>query len=169
MRREIIIYLFLGLLLSCQSNYFEKDLSNILNLETVEIEKVEVFDEWAGQHGEGYILEIYVLSQSTVQSFLSRTEKEIGEKKHGDKVWQKYGWKPSPIDTSFSEVQIICLNYMTNNDKLKNKISELGNVMKEKGVFYSFYYSPDKENPRSVQLFILDTKSRRLFAIDQQV
>ena len=63
----------------------------------------------------------------------------------------------------------MCLNYASNNDKIKSQLKEIKEILKKGGVYYSFYYRPDKENPQNVQLFILDIQSKKIYAIDQQV
>lgn len=161
------LFLFLS---SCSTSFFKDDLSLKLDIEKVEIENSKTLDEWAGMQGDGFILEVYDLSEKTIQDFENKSSKELPDKKEKDENWQKYNWSKTPVDSSFNKVFIMCLNYSSDNQELKTQLNEIGKLIeREDGAYYSFYYKPDKENPQNVQLFILDSKNRKLYAIDQQI
>ena len=63
----------------------------------------------------------------------------------------------------------MCLYNSGYNKKLKVKLNEIKRLIEKEGVYYSFYYRPDKEHPQNVELFILDVQNRKLYAIDQQL
>lgn len=160
------IFLFLS---SCNTSFFKDDLSPILGVEKVEIENNQTLDEWAGLQGDGFILEVYELSEKTVQTFINQPAKNLPDKKEDGKNWQKYNWNKTPVDSSYNEVFIMCLNYSSNSEKIKVQLNEIKKLIEKEGAYYSFYYRPDKENPQNVQLFILDVQSKKLYAIDQQI
>jgi phage-related protein len=167
---KLILSVFpLIFLSSCNTSFLKDDLSSILGMEKVEIENNQTLDDWAGNQGEGFILEVYELSEKTVQTFINQSSKRLPDKKEKVKNWQKYDWRIVPVDSSFNEVFIMCLNYSSDNQKLKTQLDEIKLLIKNEKVYYSFYYRPDKENPQNAQLFILDTKSRKFYAIDQQI
>lgn len=167
---RLICSVFLSLFLSsCNTSFFKGDLSPILGLEKVEIENSQTLDEWAGAQGDGFILEVYELSEKTVQAFINQSVKNLPNKKEEGKNWQKYNWSKAPVDSSYNEVFIMCLNYSSDSEKLKTQLNEIKKLIEKEGVYYSFYYRPDKENPQNAQLFILDVQSRKLYAIDQQI
>lgn len=159
-------FLFLS---SCNTSFFKDDLTSILGVEKVEIENSQTLDEWAGAQGDGFILEVYELSEKTVQAFINLSSKNLPNKKEEDKKWQKYDWRKVPVDSSYNEVFIMCLNYSSDRKKLKVQLNEIKKLMEKEGVYYSFYYRPNKENPQNVQLFILNVQSRKFYAIDQQI
>lgn len=170
MHYRLIFIVFLCLFLSsCNSLFFMDALSAILGVEKVEVENSQTLDEWAGVQGDGFILEVYELSEKTVQSFIKQSSKNLPDKKEKNKNWRKYDWSKTPIDSSYNEVFITCLNYSSNSEKLKAQLNEIKKLIEKEGVYYSFYYRPDKENPQAVQLFILDVQSRKFYAIDQQI
>ncbi|MDB5232744.1 MAG: hypothetical protein JWN76_3549 [Chitinophagaceae bacterium] len=170
MHYRLIFSAFLFLFLSsCNTSFIKDDLSSILGVEKVEIENRQTLDEWAGKQGDGFILEVYELSEKTVQTFIKQSSKNLPDKKEEGKNWQKYNWNKAPVDSSYNEVFIMCLNYSSDSEKLKVQLNEIKKVMENEGVYYSFYYRPDKENPQNVQLFILDVQSRKLYTIDQQI
>lgn len=170
MNYRIIFSVFLFLFLSsCNLSYFKKDLSQILGVEKKEIKNIQNFNEIAGIQGEGYILEIYTLSEKAIQAFKNNPLKNLPDKQEEGKEWQKYNWSTFPIDSSYNEVFIMCLNYSGYGKKLKVKLDEIKRLIEKEGVYYSFYYSPDKVNPQDVQLFILDVQNRKLYAIDSQI
>lgn len=170
MHYRLIFIIFLCLFLSsCNSLFFKDALSPILGVEKVEVENSQTLDEWAGVQGDGFILEVYELSEKTVQSFIKQSSKKLPDKKEKNKNWRKYDWSKTPIDSSYNEVFITCLNYSSNSKKLKAQLNEIKKLIEKEGVYYSFYYRPDKENPQAVQLFILDVQSRKFYAVDQQI
>ncbi|RZJ91412.1 MAG: hypothetical protein EOO20_05145 [Chryseobacterium sp.] len=170
MHYRLIFIVFLCLFLSSCNVFFFKDaLSPILGVEKVEVENSQTLDEWAGVQGDGFILEVYELSEKTVQSFIKQSSKNLPDKKEKNKNWRKYDWSKTPIDSSYNEVFIMSLNYSSNSEKLKVQLNEMRKLIEKEGVYYSFFYRPDKENPQAVQLFILDVQSRKFYAIDQQI
>jgi hypothetical protein len=170
MHYRIIFSVFLFLFLSsCDLLFFKSDLSQILGIEKIEIENIQTFNEIAGIQGEGYILEIYTLSEKTIQAFINNPIKNLPDKQEEGKEWHKYNWSTFPIDSSYSEVFNMCLYNSGYNKKLKVKLNEIKRLIEKEGVYYSFYYRPDKEHLQNVQLFILDVQNRKLYAIDSQV
>jgi len=170
MHYRIIFSVFLFLFLSsCNLSYFKKDLSQILGVEKKEIKNIQNFNEIAGIQGEGYILEIYTLSEKAIQAFKNNPLRNLPDKQEEGKEWHKYNWSTFPIDSSYSEVFNMCLYNSGYNKKLTVKLNEIKRLIEKEGVYYSFYYSPDKVNPQDAQLFILDVQNRKLYAIDSQV
>ncbi|MBA3827724.1 MAG: hypothetical protein H0X33_02200 [Taibaiella sp.] len=163
---SVFLFLFLS---SCNTSFFKDDLSQILGVDKVEIENSQKLNEWAGRQGDGFVLEIYYLSEKTVRAFKDKPLKNLPDKREEGKEWKKYNWSASPVDSSYNEVFIMCLNYSSNSEKLKVQLNEIKKLMGKKGVYYSFYYRPNKYNPQNVQLFILDIQSRKLYTIDQQI
>ena len=154
---------------SCSTSYFKNDLSKILGIKDVEIENSQLFEEWAGVQGDGFILEIYTLSEKSVQSFEETSNKELPSKMGKNNIWHKYDWSSIPVDSSYSEIFIVCLNYFSSSDTIKIQLRKIQEIMCKEDVYYSFYYKPNKDNPQSVQLFVLDIQYRKLYAIDQQI
>jgi hypothetical protein len=171
MSRKLIYNIFLFIFLcSCNTSFIKNDLPKILDVDKVEIKKSQILNEWAGIHGDGFILEIYKLSEKTIQNFEEKSLKKLPDKKEKDKIWQKYNWSTLPIDSSYNEIFIMCLNYFSNNAKIRNILTEIKELIEEeKRMYYSFYYRPNKENPQNVQLFILDIENKKLYVIDQQI
>ncbi len=153
---------------SCQNKYFEKDLPKLMNVENIEIVNVQTLDEWGGSQGDGFILEVYELSQHTVDSFIKRTYKKLPEKENRES-WFKYDWSKVPIDTSYIEIQTMTLNYSASNEKLNKILNEIKTVLNKKETYNAFYYKPNKENPNNVEMFVLDTETNKFYAIDQQL
>jgi hypothetical protein len=169
MLHKLIIGAFVVLFLnSCSTSFFEDNLSQILGVQA-EIENVQTFNESAGIHGDGFILEKYKLSEKTIKTFIEKPFQDLPDKTEGGKHYQKYNWSKDAIDSSYNEIFIMCLNYASDNEKIKVQLNEINNVLKKKEIYYSFYFIPNKENPQNVQLFILDVQCQRLYAIDQQI
>jgi hypothetical protein len=170
MINRLIFSIFLSILLGgCNSSFFKDDLSLILDVENVEIENYQTIDEWAGMQGEGFIFEVFELSEKTIQTFINQSSKNLPDKKEESENWQKYNWDKVPVNSSYKEIFSMCLNYSSNSQKIKVKLNELKKLIEKDGVYYSFYYKPEIENPQNVQLFILDIESRKFYVIDQQI
>ena len=58
------------------------------------------------------------------------------------------------------------LSYYNGNKKSELVLQQVKKSLKRADVHYAFYYKSDRSNPQSVQLFVLDIKSRELYAID---
>lgn len=158
---------FLALLLSitsCQSKVFKDELGHILGVEEVEIEESQGTNEFGG-FGEGHSLEVYVLSERTVQAFVNKASKTLPNK-NDDEAWQKYDWDTAPFDSTYNEIMIMSLNYSSGNRKLETQLNDIKQVLKKGDNYYSFYYKPDKENPQDVQLFVLDVHNKKLYITD---
>lgn len=170
MHYRIIFSVFLFLFLSsCDLLFFKSDLSQILGVEKKELKNIQNFNEISGIQGEGYILEIYTLSEKAIQAFKNNPIRNLPDKQEEGKEWHKYNWSTFPIDSSYNEVFNMCLNYSGSSKRLKVKLNEIKRLIEKEGVYYSFYYRPDKEHPQNVELFILDVHNRKLYAIDQQL
>lgn len=165
--KKYIAAIGLVLLFSCQSGVFKDKLPEILGISNVEIKDNHGTDEFGG-FGEGYTLEIYELSESTVNSFIDRTSKILPDKKE-KATWKKYDWQKTPVDSSYNEILIMSLNYSGGNKKLETELSEIKKVLEKPEVYYSFYYSPNKDNPQDAQFFVLDVQTGKLYVIESKV
>ena len=162
--KKILLAICVSSLLGCQSSVFKKEVSELLNVNNAEIVNSKGTDEFGG-FGEGYTIEVYELSDKTIKDFENKKTKELPVKKD-DSTWQKKDWSKTPIDSSFSEIFIMGLNYSSGNKKIETELKEIKQLVEKSEVYYSFYYKPDKENPQDVQLFILDVPSRKLYTIE---
>lgn len=157
--KKLVLLLPLLFILSCQSGVFKNDLSEILGVSNVEIKNSRGADEFGG-FSEGYTIEIYELSEETTKAFIAQSNKILPSKEG----WKKFDWSKTPVDTSYTEIFGI-LNYM-GGKKVENLLSEIKVLLKKTEVYYSFYYKPDKDNPQDLQLFVLDTKSKKLHIVE---
>ena len=81
MHYRIIFSGFLFLFLSsCNLSYFKNDLSQILGVEKKELKNIQNFNEISGIQGEGYILEIYTLSEKAIQAFKNNPIRNLPDK-----------------------------------------------------------------------------------------
>lgn len=159
---RIVIPTLIVFFFGCQSSYFKNDLSQILGVEKVDVESFSSKDEFGG-FGEGYTLEKYKLSKVTIDEFQGGRSKLLPVKDGG---WQRYGWSKAPIDSSFKEVIYMPLSYYDGNKKLEIVLQQVKKSLERADVYYAFYYKSDRSNPQSVQLFVVDIRSRELYAID---
>jgi hypothetical protein len=153
---------------SC-SYSFEKDLRKILGLSHIKINNKQEFSEWKGFQGDGFILEIYDLSEETVNNFDNLSLKRLPNKKEENKKWRKHDWYLFPIDSSYNEIFIMCLNYHSNSEEINCKLKQIKQLMRTNKFYCSFYYNSIQQNINSVQLFLLDVSEYKLYVIDQQL
>lgn len=147
---------------------FKDDLSQILGVSDIEVKNSQGTDEFGG-FGEGYTLEEYELSEKTVQAFINNASKTLPDKKEEGKNWQKKDWSKVPVDSSYSEILTMCLNYSSGSTKLETQLNEIKKMLEKIEVYYSFYYKPDEDNPQDAQLFILDVQSRKVYVIESNI
>ncbi|PWG77918.1 hypothetical protein [Pararcticibacter amylolyticus] len=159
---RIVLSALIVLISGCQSSYFKDDLPQILGVEQVDIERVSSKDDFGG-FGEGYTIEKYKLKKVTIDEFYRVRSKLLPFKDGG---WQRYGWSKTPIDSLFKEVIYMPLEYYNGNKKLEPVLQHVKKALEQADVYYAFYYKPDRLNPQSVQLFVVDIQSRELYAID---
>lgn len=169
LNRFILIAILLSSLFSCNTAIFKDDLSEILGIEKVEIENIEVISECCGLQGDGYFLEIYELSEKTIDAFKNRAQKTLPNRKEQNENWQKNNWSKMPIDSAYNEIFDVCFNFLANDKKLKHQIDDLNELINHGNVYYSFYYKPNKESPQKVIFFLLDIQGHKLYVIDQKV
>lgn len=158
-----LIFFSLG---SCDTLVFKNELPEILGVNKIEIVANEVIADISSTFGEGYGMEVYELSESTVQAFLNMTSKTLPDK--GEK-WQKHDWSKVPIDNSFSEVLDVALGYYNRDKDLETHLNAIKKMLVQGNAYYSFYYKPDRDNPQNVQLFVLDIQKKKLYAIDSNI
>ena len=147
---------------SCQSTFFLDKIDEIMGVDDVEVFDRESIDVFGG-FGEGYTLEVYKLSHSTIQSFLNKPSKKL-PRKHSN-GWNIKDWDTSPLDNDYKEIYTLVFDYF-GNKKLTNRLKKLKNLMSGEGVYYSFYYYPDRITPIKVRFFIIDIKKDTFYAID---
>lgn len=165
MRYKIWIY-GIGILIcmSCQRKAFQSDILYILNMEAKEIKCLSAYHQFGG-FGEGFILEEYSLSPRVVTDFLYPTDKILPNKKTTN-LWQKFDWKQGPLNEFSEELFLMCLSYEDGNKNITQQLNDLRQLVEYSWVYYSFYYQPTLEAPETVQMFILDTRSKKIYAIE---
>jgi len=166
--KQILFALLPFYLSSCQDFVFEKELNKLLGVTNAVVKQRTIFEEVGGVHGEGYAIEVYKLSEGTIENFNKNTDKTLRIKDNST-AWKKYGFKQTPIDTSFNEVTSMIIDYSAGEGKLKEGIDTIKKAMKTKGNYYSFYYKPDKDNPYHVLFFLLDMNKNTLYVVDQHI
>lgn len=161
-----IIVFIVSCLTACQSNFFEKKISKILDIDDVEVINVTKYEEWAGSQGDGYIMEVYELSEKTIAAFLEKST-QLPLKEGGKKKWGNYGWGKWQNDSLYNEVISLGLNYNAEDEQINKQLNILKEVIK--GSYIAFYYSPNRDNPNNIELFILDADNKKLYAIEHQL
>ena len=130
--KQIPLTLLLFSLNSCQNFVFEKDLNKLLGVTNVVVEQREIVEEVGGIHGEGYTIEVYKLSEKTIEHFNKKTDKILPTHEDSN-AWKKIGWLPTPIETSYSEVTSIITDYVASEEKLKARIDTIKKAIKTRG------------------------------------
>lgn len=168
MRYKIWIY-GLGILIcmSCQRKAFQSDILCILNMKAKEIKCLDAYHQFGG-FGEGFILEEYSLSPRSVADFLYLKNKVLPSRNTTDS-WQKLDWKQGPPEECLEELFLLCLSYEDGNKRITQQLKELRQLVEHAWVYYSFYYQPSLDIPEVVQLFILDTRTKKIYAIESSI
>jgi len=149
----------------CQSNRGELELFGFEE-DSYELEYSK--SVFAG-FGEGYSFEIYILSDSLVQSIIASPQNNLPAKSNSQDLFISYGWNTWPIGSQYDEVLDISLNYYTRNEGLKKAINSAKAMIANDSPLVAFYAYPNLPNPKIVQLFVLDTISRRMYFVDSRL
>jgi len=152
--------IILGLLFRCQRAILRGDIHKVIGINSSKISLEESYDVFAG-FGEGYTFEKYKLSKDEVQKFIRKQQKLLPN----NAKWKQLNWTLTPIDTSYSEIEVMVLNF-TSSKNLSRELEKMSMILKQPGNYYSFYYWPDINDPRKVQFFLLDVHENRIYAID---
>jgi hypothetical protein len=146
----------------CYDPFGEEYVSFILCVNNAEVKKIKTLNY--GLAYEGLAINIYELSDATVEEFIYNTNKILPVNK--DTAWVNFGWYITPIDSCYKGV-FDHLNWVstTNIEKILQVIK---NELKENNIFYAFYIRKfDKKiEPLEVQLFILNPITKKLYMVE---
>src|SRR5690348_2484153 len=106
MKLHLLCLELLLFLISCGNRVFKNELPQVLKVDKVEIEDGQNIDIYGG-FGEGYTLEVYELSENTVQAFINNVSKALPNKKEDSIIWKKYDWTKSPFDSAYVEIAVM--------------------------------------------------------------
>lgn len=164
MNRLLVIIIFFFLLVIFQSCSYlmksEKDVALIIGISDVEIRSSQSSSESFLIH-DFDDLEIYELSDSTINLFLSQSTfilyEDFYEKRH---KYQKKNWEQTPIDTvNYAEVLDWAL--VNRNDYFRDKcVKQIKKLLLSQHAYYAFYYVRG-----DVAFYILDTFEDKLYII----
>ena len=159
---QVLFFLIYFLSVGCSSTN-KDDVSYILDVKSTDIELSKETSDFGG-FGEGYSLEVYVLSRKAIQSFVNKSNRILPKKKD-PKKWHKYDWNTYPVDSSYNEVFTMGLNYSNGDLKLERYLLGIKKTLSTPNIYCAFYYKPDERNPQDIELYILDIKTGKLYLI----
>lgn len=147
---------------SCNNNNYEKDLPAILGVKDVEFGEKTNFKEFCCFNGDGTVFESYELSEKTILDF----ENKIKSSNRISYLGQNLEWELTPMDSSSNSRISMVIDYMSSNSKMDVRIKDVERLIKKDGVYYCILFHGEKDN---VKFFVLDSDSKTLYAIDQQI
>lgn len=163
--KKLILIFVVFFVLGCSKYKYESEIGIILNLTSVKIEDKTLYDEFGGM-GEGYSIEEYVLASSNINSFLSNSNKKLPKK---DEYLIK-DWAKLTYDSLQNEVFTIALGYSSGNEKIRDKLKSIKEEMQSSSdLYYSYYCKPEIEQPQSIELFIINTTTKKLYVFDVSI
>ncbi|RYE24119.1 MAG: hypothetical protein EOP51_08395 [Sphingobacteriales bacterium] len=158
-----LISILLLSLTSCKSFVFKNQLPDITGISDVGILKSECVEE-TGIRGKGYAIETYTLAQENSLAFRNIANKILPAKSE----WLKQDWSAGTVDTLYSEVFGVAFDSRS-NESLNQTSKQIRQLLNKDGVYHSFYYKPDKDNPKKVYFFVFDTMNNKIYIIDSSV
>lgn len=157
------------LLSGCQKNslIFKDKLPEILGVKEVIVENSSIIADGYSINGEGYTIETYAISKSSLYFFkeFQLTNNPIDN----EGKWLAYGWKRCPVDSASHEVYSLIVNYKPSNDEVKSTISLIINAESSNENFYAYFYKQNFENPYHVYFFLIDMKNGNLYVVENHV
>lgn len=159
MSSRFLIYIFVILILqACSNPIFEQKLDKVLGVRFPQAKLVYLEDEFAG-FGEGYALEVYQLSESTLKNFETLKTKNL--LLHVDEEgWEVSGWYCAPIISDFHEVASV-LSYSGGVELVKH-FNQMEQLLKSDNAYYAFC----TKSHLQTLFFVLDTKTGLLYIAD---
>lgn len=160
--KKTIIFLFISsLFFSCQNLVYKDKLPQILGIPQIDIESSKQIDEFGG-FGEGKTIEIYTLSETTVNNFINQSNKILPNKNN----WFKCDWTCNNTDTVYKPIIDLSLKYRGGTE-IENYLAIISQLISNPNVFLSFYYNEKEvELSTQAQLMVLNVKTRKLYIID---
>ena len=163
------IYVLSFLLTGCQNNslIFKDKLPEILGMQEVIVENSSIIADGYGINGEGYSIETYSISKSSLLLFkeFQLTNNPIDNGGN----WISYGWKRCPIDSASHKIYSLIVNYEPSNNEVKSAISLIISAASSNENFYAYFYKQYLENPYHVYFFIVDMKNDILYAVETHI
>jgi hypothetical protein len=167
--RNKLIYLWIIPLVcvACEQPIFKSKICALINVKNCVAHSVESINQFGG-FGEGFILEIYEISEESAIEFINDPSKKLPDPE-GDATWEKVNWLNSALDSSHIGLISMTLHYSNGNAELKKKLSKIEELIGANNVFHAFYCKPDLDNPQDTQLFVLDCNTRRMYVIESSI
>lgn len=159
---KIVICICFGFLFcSCQHLLYKDKLDQILGINQINIEASKQIDEIGG-FGEGKTIEIYTLSEATINNFINQSDKILPNKNN----WFKYDWTQGNINSFCKPIIDLSLNYKGETE-IEDQLAEIKKSIPNANMYISFYYNEkDIELSTQAQLMILDLETKNLYIID---
>jgi len=116
--RIIILSFILSILVGCNnSDKIDSNLESILGNSSIRFEKEYSKDESLSLSGEGYSIQVLILSKETIDKFINFERKtEYPAIKNGFKTST---WEKTPINSNLINVQELVVNYFVKDNKQK--------------------------------------------------
>jgi hypothetical protein len=137
----------------------------VLNVDNVNVKFKKRIDVSGGLR-KSYLLEVYELSDNTVNNFMMSNKSLPTNNEYGP--WEKYGWYNSSENIE-DAIRYIVLASDWGSDELKLQLDTINQILDTGRGFYGFYCKPSRKEPESVQLYVLDTLKNNLYIMDSNM
>ncbi len=154
---------------SCDNVYHKDVLKNTIDDKNESYDLICSSDEIGSFQGEGFSVFVYQLNSKTINDFLKKDMFIYPKKNKYRKDWFVLNWKKTPIkEDDLSLYKYSISKYLAeDNECLKEIIS--ANLVNIPGNYYSsIYYDDNKQEPLSVDFYILDAKTNKLYYISNK-
>jgi hypothetical protein len=139
--------------------FFKSELSKLLGVKNVKVYNYYTIYE-PPLNNEFYLFEKYKLSKESINQFLIKSNKKLPLKIVDSKVWYSYNWSKAKNEEENIWI-FACLNYKTNNKKLKKELNDFKIKLKDKNTYCAFYCN-NLDSPDKVIILLLDINTQYL-------
>jgi hypothetical protein len=162
---RLFVYLSV-FLLGCSPNNVTKELNSILGLEEPSFKVEFAKNDFFTFNGEGYSIQVLKLSDETIQSFIDQDKTLFPIDKRGFTVKR---WVKNPITVEEKEIEELVTTYFIKDNKSKKYQNDIAKLLKSDRGYYSYYFKSMDESINSVLFFLVDTDTKKLYAVNTEI
>lgn len=139
----------------------ETEIANILGISSASIVSFDYYEDWNLKDYD--VVEVYVLSDATINEFITNSSLILSDKSHEPHLWEKINWCNTPIDlTKWDYIYEMVFMSSRANTKSNKWIEEIKHILNTSNNFYSFYY---KNDGATISFFTLSIKEKKMYCL----
>jgi len=164
----LLLLIVVNCFFSCDKNYHDDLMKNVLGIDNLDFKILCSYEDLSIQ-GEGLSVFVYSLKENDVKNILGEGIYNYPSKTTYRKTWYVSKWKSMPIDDldkGLYRHSIASYEFNENGCLINHDLNNL--IMDTNNYYATFYYDDNKQEPLSVELFILNIKESKMYYISNK-